>query len=171
MVEMYCDGSCYNSNYKNYMGIGVYVLEDKGDVHFHAYTGVGTNNIAEYMAVMTALLYIKNTKMEDEVTIYSDSQLVIYQITGKYKCKKKHLQEILSTIHQIKDSIPNTISFKWVSREHPMQQMADKLSNRGNPHYGHDLEYRDFYKFFKQDSELYNEFNLQKYERRYSHAP
>jgi len=48
-----------------------------------------TNNVAEYSAVLNAIMIAKNG---DE--IISDSQLVIYQLISKYKCKAVHLQPL-----------------------------------------------------------------------------
>jgi len=52
--------------------------------------GKETNNIAEYAAMYYCLQRILSLKLAN-VEIFSDSQLIINQLTGKYKCNQNHL--------------------------------------------------------------------------------
>jgi ribonuclease HI len=165
-MKIYCDGSCYHtSKDDNFMGVGVYAISDNAEINFHACAGRGTHNIAEYMAIISALLLVKET-INAPVTIHSDSQLVIYQIIGTYQCRDEKLMELLDTVREILDSILTPVSFKWVRRTDEFQQKADKLSNRGNPHYNKDLVYKDLYEIFKNFS-THEKFNLQHYADKY----
>lgn len=53
-----------------------------------------TNNVAEYQSLIEALAWLKSVqdKKNYEVVIHGDSQLVLYQITGRYKTKVHHLK-------------------------------------------------------------------------------
>ncbi|MCM8814916.1 MAG: ribonuclease HI family protein, partial [Candidatus Omnitrophica bacterium] len=50
------------------------------------FLGEGTNNIAEYLGLILGLLACVKHKPE-KLIIYSDSNLVIQQINGKYRVK------------------------------------------------------------------------------------
>ena len=59
------------------------------------YNGICTNNVAEYRAVVAALkraLELFGT--EAEIVIVSDSNLVINQLSGKYKVKSENLKAL-----------------------------------------------------------------------------
>jgi len=58
---------------------------------------MGTNNQAEYIAVMAAVEKLK-TLDPSRVTVYSDSKLVINQIAGKWKVNKADLRVYRDTI-------------------------------------------------------------------------
>ncbi len=56
-------------------------------------TGKETNNIAEYAALYYALrAIINNLPFGQKIEIYSDSQLIINQVTDQWRCTKPHLQ-------------------------------------------------------------------------------
>jgi len=50
-----------------------------------------TNNIAEYAALYYGLRRFKDRLGSEGVTVYSDSQLVVNQVLGKFKCDAEHL--------------------------------------------------------------------------------
>jgi ribonuclease HI len=83
----YCDGGGWNGEYSRW-GI---VDQDKNLIMYAKIYGHEsvTNNVAEYSAVLNAIMIAKNGD-----TIISDSQLVIYQLQGKYRCKALHLQPL-----------------------------------------------------------------------------
>jgi ribonuclease HI len=64
-----------------------------------SYNGVKTNNYAEYTAVIKAFEFCLShftEHKEIDVELYSDSELIVRQLTGKYKVKSKdmlHLNE------------------------------------------------------------------------------
>jgi len=54
--------------------------------------GVKTNNEAEYLGLIGALTWIGENKIESEIEINSDSQLLVRQMQGKYKVKAENLK-------------------------------------------------------------------------------
>jgi len=70
-----------------------------------------TNNVAEYYAVREALQWVKDhCYFGDVVTIHTDSQLVVGQITSGWKVRAQHLvelwqqcTELLNEVQQTKD--------------------------------------------------------------------
>jgi ribonuclease HI len=101
------------------------------------FTEDASNNIAEYTAVIKALEWTSQNSSkkgfdDDEINDYKiivrgDSQLVIYQIQGKYKVKAARLvplhNKVINLISKFKD-----IQIEWVPRE--KNKEADMLSNK-----------------------------------------
>jgi ribonuclease HI len=54
------------------------------------YDKVVTNNVGEYKAVIEALNIARNRHL-NQVVIYTDSLLVVNQVSGEWKCRKPHL--------------------------------------------------------------------------------
>src|SRR5689334_15816973 len=80
--------------------------------------GVTTNNVAEYMAVLSALEYVEanlSNKLE-RIEIVTDSQLIASQLSGRYKIKSPHLREIFWKIKDIEERLKN-IFYRNVPRE------------------------------------------------------
>lgn len=63
-----------------------------------------TCNIAEYLSLIAALRWLRHhTKpLECRLEIWGDSQLVVYQVRGRWKCRVNHLKglrdEVLSLL-------------------------------------------------------------------------
>lgn len=76
------------------MGIGVVIewINKKPEIISKG-IGHGTNNIAEYSALLEALLQIKNKEIK-VCTIHSDSNLMVQQTVGTWKCNDATLKEL-----------------------------------------------------------------------------
>ena len=73
-----------------------------------------TNNELEYLAVLYALDYINNRHKKDNVTIYSDSKLIVNQINGEWRITTERLQPLYDKcIKRMTDKI----KIKWVRRD------------------------------------------------------
>ena len=59
-----------------------------------AYIGETTNNVAEYRALLLALEEAGRHAPEAALTVYSDSELLVRQLTGRYKVKAEHLRPL-----------------------------------------------------------------------------
>lgn len=153
----WCDGSCYHTDQENnWMGMGVYQaqvdsFEKLPIIRKLAISGPkGTHNIAEYLAVMIALtdIYIlegarqsvaeKYIEGPRHVTVHSDSQLIIRQLTGKYAVR----DEIMQIFHNEAKAVENLlklqdvkVEYQWNPRETKNQKVADWLSKVGNKHF------------------------------------
>ena len=60
-----------------------------------------TNNIAEYFAVLMAMLWLSrnvNNILSNEVNFYLDSELVVKQINGLFKIKNDKLKSIYNNL-------------------------------------------------------------------------
>jgi len=89
--------------------------------------GEATNNVAEYTAVIEGLK--RAAKLgATQVLLRSDSQLLIYQLTGRYRVKTAHLvplhREVLAQARRF-----DSIAYEHVRRERNTE--ADRLANEG----------------------------------------
>ncbi len=92
-VTIYTDGASRGNPGKSASG---YMIFDDKNVKIHGETvfnGIKTNNFAEYNAVILALkkaleIFGKNC----DVTLYSDSKLIVNQVLGNYKIRDKYLK-------------------------------------------------------------------------------
>lgn len=115
-------------------GIGVYASAD-GKKIFTISEKIGetTNNVAEYTAVIRALENIVNNQINsNKIRFVLDSELIVKQITGKYKVKLPHLQllkqQVVELVKNGRDKkIINQVTFTHVLREE--NKNADKLVN------------------------------------------
>src|SRR5438132_9943801 len=64
-------------------GIGVYF---PGVVRIAEYLGTGTNNFAEYSALLAAVRFAVFVRCQ-ELAVFADSELVVKQIKGEYQVK------------------------------------------------------------------------------------
>lgn len=85
-----------------------------------------TSNQAEYQALLIALRYLKKLPPEP-VVIYSDSELMVRQITGVYKVKSQKLSPLHQEAERLLISLP-----AWKMRHVNRQEnhRADKLLNQ-----------------------------------------
>src|SRR5437762_10300574 len=103
-------------------GIGVYFPEV---VRIAEYLGVGTNNYAEYSALLTALRFAVFTRCQ-ELHIYADSELVVKQIKGEYQVKNEGIRLLYESALRWIALIPR-FSIHHFRREQNKQ--ADNLAN------------------------------------------
>lgn len=87
--------------------------------------GETTNNVAEYTAVVRGL-ELASSLGADEVTLRSDSELLIRQLDGRYKVKAAHLQPLHAEVRRL------LAGFSRVTLEHVRREFntrADALVN------------------------------------------
>ncbi|MCK4240948.1 MAG: reverse transcriptase-like protein [Candidatus Atribacteria bacterium] len=125
-ILMKVDGSCYPN--PGNMGIGIVIYKDGELVKkISEAIGYGTNNIAEYKALIRGLEEIKKLKPE-RADIYCDSQLVVKQLNKKYKVKDKGMIPLYHKVNEICSTIPGKIYFIWDRRDN--NSMADSLAKK-----------------------------------------
>lgn len=96
MVKIYADGGCLRQGTPNAEAYGSVRVIGKTDTTLrYQFPDAHTNNAAEYEALLKALgvidLATKNTTWQGEITIHMDSDLVINQVLGSWKCRASHL--------------------------------------------------------------------------------
>ncbi|MCX7988276.1 MAG: ribonuclease HI family protein [Thermodesulfovibrio sp.] len=126
-AKIYCDGASRGN--PGEAGIGCIIfLNDNRKIEISEYIGKTTNNVAEYGALIRGLEEALKAGAED-VEIYSDSELLVRQITGIYKVKNKNL---IPLYERVKQMLSNLKSYKitHINREH--NSMADKLAKEAS---------------------------------------
>jgi len=108
-------------------GAGAMLKDKEGKILFEKsrFLGRMTNNEAEYRALLFGLQEAKKFK-PDSLVCLLDSELVAFQLTGKYKVKKPHLALLLAKIRQAEREFPKVI-YKTVPRD--KNEAADALAN------------------------------------------
>jgi len=83
---IYTDGASRNNPGES--SIGVVIKNDQNEIieTLSEYVGIGSNNKAEYIALIRALESAGKFNPQ-AVHLYLDSQLVVRQVTGEYKVK------------------------------------------------------------------------------------
>jgi ribonuclease H / adenosylcobalamin/alpha-ribazole phosphatase len=122
-----CDGASRGN--PGPAGIGVEITNEGGEVLAEIARGIGetTNNVAEYTAVIEGLAQAAQLGARS-VTLRSDSQLLISQLTGRYRVKAPHLQPLHRRARSIAAGF-DRVSFEHVPREENVE--ADRLANEG----------------------------------------
>lgn len=107
--------------------IGVVIKNEAGETvdTISKPVGVVTNNQAEYMAVIAALEKALSAGVE-EVVMFADSQLIVYQLNGQYKVRNQHLKPYYDKVLVLKSKF-RKFSITHIPRE--MNSEADKLTN------------------------------------------
>jgi len=115
-IDVYSDGS--GNTFDSDGGWGFRILVDNVLlVDGSGYLPAATNNVAELTAAIEGLKaaknYIANMKPEKpEVTLISDSQLVLGYANGQYKCKAVHLGQLYIQVKALFAELNTTA--KWV---------------------------------------------------------
>ncbi len=98
------------------------------------YLGETTNNVAEYTAVVHALIHLKEHDLHPaKITFVLDSELIVRQITGQYRVKEPHLQVLNQKVKELIQDLKSnhgliSINFKNVLRV--QNKRADQLVNQ-----------------------------------------
>ena len=91
-----------------------------------AYLGERTNNQAEYEALLHALAAIRPDR-RTWLDIYSDSELMVRQLDGRYRVKNADLAERWAAAREHLESAAE-VTVRHVAREE--NRRADELANR-----------------------------------------
>ena len=103
-------------------GIGVVIDVPQGQkVRIAKWIGRQDNNVAEYLALLEALQYAVKLGAR-AIHVYSDSQVVVRQMTGQYSCRSPRLYSLLWTCRKLSRSLDFSISY--VPREYNAEANA-----------------------------------------------
>lgn len=125
--QLFVDGASRNNPGNS--GAGIYIIKDGQEVLRQGFfLGIKTNNEAEYLATILGLFFIdKQYKQSDTLTVISDSLLVVRQLDGLYKVRKKELLPLYHLAHNLIKACKGKVIH--VLREHNTH--ADAMANEG----------------------------------------
>lgn len=132
-LEVFIDGAARGN--PGLAGAGIYVIQKSKNIPLIKdgfFLSRKTNNQAEYFALLLAafLTNEKCTKLglkNVQLTIFSDSELLVKQMSGEYKIKNETLQQLRNSAI----TLLQNFSFKFVHILREKNKIADKLANLG----------------------------------------
>lgn len=104
---------------------GVFIRRGTERDEFGGYLGHATNNVAEYTALIAALAYAAHHGI-DQLTVLSDSQLLVRQVNGEYRVKAANLRPLFHRVLELRRSLRG-FSIAHVRREE--NRDADRIAN------------------------------------------
>jgi ribonuclease HI len=124
---VYCDGAARGN--PGPAGAGAHLMTPDGAVVAEIAEGLGetTNNVAEYTAAIRGLERAHELGARD-VLLRSDSQLLINQLTGRYRVKTAHLVPLARRVRELAATF-DQVRFEHVPRGQNVE--ADRLANLG----------------------------------------
>ena len=106
-------------------GIGVVIEASGGETtRIAKWIGHQDNNVAEYVALLEALQHAVAVKART-LHVYSDSEVVVKQMTGEYNCRSPRLHSLNWTCRKLARSVDFSIAH--VPRERNRE--ANDLAN------------------------------------------
>jgi ribonuclease HI len=96
-----------DGGYKNNLAYGSFKVYDNngemvGEKQF--VVGIGTNNQAEYIALINALYWCKRNDIK-RVVVVMDSKLIINQVKKIWRCKDKRLVKLRDTVWEVMNDL------------------------------------------------------------------
>jgi ribonuclease HI len=134
MYSLYTDGGARGN--PGPAAIGYVLWKDGKRVEKHnKRIGTATNNIAEYKALIAGLTSIveKHEPEHTKINVWSDSELMIKQLSWKYKVKSPVLQQLFGQVQELITKLQfkgNKFRFGHIPRENPNIVEADALVNQ-----------------------------------------
>ena len=128
-ISIYTDGGARGN--PGIAGYGLVVLdEQKKPIYQQSkFLGIKTNNQAEYMGLIGALTWLKDHQSDcTAINFYSDSQLMVRQITGLYIVKSPNLKPLFTAAQNLIGQIKSPIAFLDIRRD--KNEIADSLANQ-----------------------------------------
>src|SRR5688500_86278 len=107
----------------------VVMFSASGELLFEEGIRVGntTNNRAEYLGLLCGLSLCSQFT-SGRVQCFSDSELVVRQLTGVYRIRDGMLKDLSAQIREAEHSF-HEVSYAHLPRSHPRIARADRLAN------------------------------------------
>jgi len=107
-------------------GIGVVIQKPCGQrIHIAKWIGHQDNNVAEYAALLEALQYATEAKAT-ALSVFTDSELVVKQMTGEYVCRSPRLY----SLNWICRKLSRKLKFAIAHVPRDLNQEANRLANQ-----------------------------------------
>lgn len=129
-VHVHFDGACRPPRGGGVATYG-FTLEGAGLRHEECglaappWSARATNNVAEYVAAIRSLEWLRGARYSGPVRLAGDSQLVIRQMLGEYRVRAPHLHDYHERLRTLGREFER-VEFRWVPRE--QNTRADELS-------------------------------------------
>lgn len=126
-VQLYTDGGCRGNPGPG--AIGMIVMDADEHELFAGAECIGhvTNNRAEYRALINGL-DLRATYTRGRVVCYSDSELLINQMSGAYRLKNEELRVLWQRAKDL-EQVFHEVVYRHIRRTNPFIVKADRLLN------------------------------------------
>jgi len=125
-AKLFTDGGSRGNPGPSAIGGVLYADDNKIIDTFSEYTGEGTNNQAEYNALLTGLELAQEHGI-DEIDCFLDSELVVKQLNKEYKVKDEELAKVFVKIWNLSQTFKE-VTYSHVRRE--FNKEADAMVNK-----------------------------------------
>ncbi len=127
ILTIFCDGGSRNNPGEAAYGFVVY--EGEKEIFKHGgRIGVATNNVAEYTAIVKALIWVKeNINSCSEIHFFLDSALAVNQMNGIFKVKNEGLRSLYFTAKSLEKIMSIKTIYTAIPRE--KNKEADRMVN------------------------------------------
>jgi ribonuclease HI len=132
-MKIFTDGGSRGNPGESAVGVVVYDNNDNLIWQQGQAIGVGTNNEAEYKAVVLVLTWLKTYLADQQIRgellhFYLDSKLVVEQLSRRWKIKEERMRELASCCWQLMTELRSEVVFSHIPREE--NKVADGLVNQ-----------------------------------------
>lgn len=136
VLNIYTDGGSRGNPGPSGFGVVIYEVDKNGErsrtiSQISKFIGIKTNNEAEYSALLDALIWVKDNLVNYDISslnFYSDSQLMVRQIEGRYKVKAPTIIPLYRQAVSLLSTIDISYKFHEIPRE--LNSVADSLANQ-----------------------------------------
>ena len=125
MLKCWVDGGAKPNPGSLYGSFKVF-KNNKQTAHEHLmFVDKGSNNQAEYLALISLLDYLIGLDTDEQIVIIMDSRLVVKQVTNVFKTRNKRLTELKNIVDNRLIQLDSSIEFKHI----PGKQMKIMLGH------------------------------------------
>ena len=126
-IRIFSDGASRGNPGPSAIAFIFLSVDDRPLKRYSRFIGTGTNNQAEYKALIRALEDASDLT-DGNITSYLDSELVVKQLNGEYRVRNLVLRGLWLEVERIKERF-RTVSFQHVPRTNTHIREVDKMVN------------------------------------------
>jgi len=126
-ISIYTDGGSRGNPGNS--AIGIIIIDSKKIIYKHGeYIGKATNNKAEYTALIKALKKASEL-FHEEVSCFSDSELMIKQLNGEYRVINPDIKKLFLEVKKLEENFER-VTYFHVTRENKNIIIVDGIVNK-----------------------------------------
>jgi len=138
-IKVFTDGASRGNPGKSGIGIVIRDASDKILSTHKEFIGEESNNSAEYKALIKSIDIIKSLKQNFSIIqFFSDSELIVRQISGKYKIKNQNLIKLSLDFWKSINGLNKKFKINHIPRD--KNTLADKLANEAIDELGNHID-------------------------------
>lgn len=138
-IRVFTDGASRGNPGKSGIGIVIKDASAKILTTYKEFIGEESNNSAEYKALIKSIDIIKSLNQNFSlIQFFSDSELIVRQITGKYKIKNQNLIKLSLDFWNSINELNKKFKITHITRDKNI--LADKLANEAIDELGNTID-------------------------------